>query len=194
MPSSSSASNRSSRGAQQVHGPARHAGEARAKAGTAIRADLRAKIEDVPEAEQKGALCRRSRPSSLAVPVAGHPRAGAWWVVDGGKPRGIDVRVGLSDGAMTEVSGDGVAEGLRGDRRPAGRQHHGAGAKGRAARMSSDGAIETVAEPLIRVEQLTKDYALGDTVVHALAGVTLSIGAGEFVAVMGPSGSASRRS
>jgi len=44
-------------------------------------------------------------------------------------------------------------------------------------------------EPLIRVEQLTKDYALGDTVVHALAGVTLSIGAGEFVAVMGPSGS-----
>ncbi len=46
-----------------------------------------------------------------------------------------------------------------------------------------------MAEPLIRVEQLTKDYALGDTVVHALAGVTLAIGAGEFVAVMGPSGS-----
>ncbi len=44
-------------------------------------------------------------------------------------------------------------------------------------------------EPLIRVEKLTKDYALGDTVVHALAGVTLTIGAGEFVAVMGPSGS-----
>jgi putative ABC transport system ATP-binding protein len=44
-------------------------------------------------------------------------------------------------------------------------------------------------EPLIRVEHLTKDYALGDTVVHALAGVTLAIGAGEFVAVMGPSGS-----
>jgi putative ABC transport system ATP-binding protein len=44
-------------------------------------------------------------------------------------------------------------------------------------------------EPLIRVENLTKDYALGDTVVHALAGVTLAIGAGEFVAVMGPSGS-----
>ena len=46
-----------------------------------------------------------------------------------------------------------------------------------------------MAEPLIRVEQLTKDYALGDTVVHALAGVTLAIAAGEFVAVMGPSGS-----
>jgi putative ABC transport system ATP-binding protein len=43
--------------------------------------------------------------------------------------------------------------------------------------------------PLIRVEQLAKDYVLGDNVVHALAGVTLSIEAGEFLAVMGPSGS-----
>jgi putative ABC transport system ATP-binding protein len=44
-------------------------------------------------------------------------------------------------------------------------------------------------EPLIRVEHLTKDYVLGDNVVHALAGVTLSIEPGEFLAVMGPSGS-----
>jgi putative ABC transport system ATP-binding protein len=44
-------------------------------------------------------------------------------------------------------------------------------------------------QPLIDVEGLCKDYVLGDTVVHALAGVTLSIDAGEFVAVMGPSGS-----
>ena len=42
---------------------------------------------------------------------------------------------------------------------------------------------------LIEVTDLAKDYVLGDTVVHALAGVTLAIGAGEFVAVMGPSGS-----
>jgi putative ABC transport system ATP-binding protein len=44
-------------------------------------------------------------------------------------------------------------------------------------------------EPLIRVDRLTKDYVLGDNVVHALAGVSLKIDAGEFVAVMGPSGS-----
>jgi len=44
-------------------------------------------------------------------------------------------------------------------------------------------------EPLIRVDRLTKDYVLGDNVVHALAGVSMTIEAGEFVAVMGPSGS-----
>jgi len=42
---------------------------------------------------------------------------------------------------------------------------------------------------LIDVADLGKDYVLGDTVVHALDGVTLSIDSGEFVAVMGPSGS-----
>ncbi len=42
---------------------------------------------------------------------------------------------------------------------------------------------------LIQVTGLSKDYPLGDTVVHALADVTLQIDAGEMVAVMGPSGS-----
>ena len=44
-------------------------------------------------------------------------------------------------------------------------------------------------QTLIRVADLTKDYVLGDNVVHALAGVTLEIAVGDFVAVMGPSGS-----
>src|SRR5579884_3110305 len=45
------------------------------------------------------------------------------------------------------------------------------------------------AEPTIHVEDLTKDYHLGATVVHALRGVTLYVYPGEFVAVMGASGS-----
>ena len=42
---------------------------------------------------------------------------------------------------------------------------------------------------LIEIRELTKVYRMGETEVHALAGVSVDIDAGEFVAVMGPSGS-----
>ena len=37
---------------------------------------------------------------------------GTIWVLKDGQPVALEVRKGLSDGRMTEVSGDGVAEGL----------------------------------------------------------------------------------
>lgn len=47
----------------------------------------------------------------------------------------------------------------------------------------------SAAPPTIQVEHLTKHYSLGDNVVHALRGISLEVRSGEFVAVMGASGS-----
>lgn len=50
-------------------------------------------------------------------------------------------------------------------------------------------AEDDLTEAVIRVEDLHKTYDLGEVQVHALRGVSLAIAAGEFVAIMGASGS-----
>jgi putative ABC transport system ATP-binding protein len=44
-------------------------------------------------------------------------------------------------------------------------------------------------EPLIQISGLNKDFVMGNNVVHALAGVDLTIDRNTFTVVMGPSGS-----
>jgi putative ABC transport system ATP-binding protein len=42
---------------------------------------------------------------------------------------------------------------------------------------------------IVSIQNATKDYPLGNTVVHALRGVTLEVPQGEFLSIAGPSGS-----
>ncbi len=49
--------------------------------------------------------------------------------------------------------------------------------------------VPTASEPVIRLQDLTRVYKMGDTEVRALDGVTIDVAPGEFLAVMGPSGS-----
>ena len=65
--------------------------------------------------------------------------------------------------------------------------NNGAGAA-RGALLARE-SNEAEAREVIRLEGIHKTYTMGDVEVHALRGVSLNIGEGEFVAIMGASGS-----
>ena len=54
---------------------------------------------------------------------------------------------------------------------------------------SPDALAERNSPSTLVIRDLVKTYAMGDTQVHALRGVSIEIGRNEYVAIMGPSGS-----
>ena len=58
-----------------------------------------------------------------------------------------------------------------------------------AAQTEAGASVMPPGETLLHVEEVHKYYDLGETRVHALRGVSAEVGRGEFVAVMGASGS-----
>ena len=58
-----------------------------------------------------------------------------------------------------------------------------------AALSKAAAGLAAVPLPLLRAVGLTKIYAMGDEKVHALDGVSVDIASGEYVAIMGSSGS-----
>lgn len=54
--------------------------------------------------------------------------------------------------------------------------------------MSTASSSETLAD-LLKLNDITKSYTLGEDIVHALRGVNLTVKEGEFTVVSGPSGS-----
>src|SRR4029450_2282539 len=55
--------------------------------------------------------------------------------------------------------------------------------------METRNSVRSDGPLVIDIENITKDYVMGEEIVHALRGVSLQIHRNEYIAIMGPSGS-----
>ena len=55
--------------------------------------------------------------------------------------------------------------------------------------METRNSVSPVGPLVIHIENITKDYVMGEEIVRALRGVSLQIHRNEYIAIMGPSGS-----
>jgi len=81
--------------------------DARRRLGARARAGMRARIAEILRPEQKAAYERLLRESGGRDAAA----TGRVWILQAGQPKAVDVRLGLSDGASTELLGTTLTEG-----------------------------------------------------------------------------------
>ena len=111
-------------------------------------------------------------------------RGGSFTQITSGLNEGdqIELLQGAIGGGTAGQNGPGPADGQL----PGGGQFPGAGVgAGQPAPEASTWPLTS----LIEIREVTKTYGSGETAVHALRGVSLRVEAGEYVAVMGSSGS-----
>ena len=142
-------------------------------AATRIIIDQRDDVLRVPDqALRYRRRADRSGGESPACRDAAHAQI---WVLRDGQPVAVPVVTGLDDDSFTEiVSGD-----LKpGDQVITGEQSAAHAAASRACRAprseQPDGSRTDMPEPVIRVENVTRTYHVGDVDVHALRGVSLT--------------------
>ena len=111
------------------------------------------------------------------------------YLLKDGKAQPVEVQVGITDGSKTEVIAGALNEN---DPIIIGMSSSAAG-QGQAGPVNpfqpAAAAPGLPMSELIRVEDVHKTYRMGDVEVPALRGINLTIAHGEFVAVMGASGS-----
>jgi HlyD family secretion protein len=74
-----------------------------------VRTETNSRIAALLTPEQRPAWERLLAESGSRGPAA----AGRLWVLDGGQPRAVELRLGLSDGSSTEILGGTLAEGAK---------------------------------------------------------------------------------
>ena len=150
-------------------------------AATRIVIDERRDVLRVPSQALRyaPALPARPRPRPAAAGRAGSATADARrrgsGVLRDGEPVAVPVTAGLDDDSFTEIvkatsspaTGSSSAEQRDASPRPR--------AAAAAASEPDDRQAGSCAEPVIRVENVTRTYHVGDVDVHALRGVSLTI-------------------
>jgi HlyD family secretion protein len=79
---------------------------------TALRFNPNAYLKDSDRKPGRGVQAQHLAPSVVVAKGLVSKRDDHVWVMENGKPKAVQVKIGISDGQYTEITGDGVREGM----------------------------------------------------------------------------------